>query len=243
MPLLLLPNLLDEELDHTDFFPSSLDAVVPTLDGLIAESPKGGRRFLKRFTYPEGKTFREIPILLLNEHSTDDALEELLIPLKRGEKWGLISDAGLPVLADPGARLVKRLHELKITAIAFTGPSSIVYALMLSGLSAQSFSFHGYLPKKPEELRHKLKKLEKEGQTQVFIEAPYRTSKLLQFLLETLDGDTVLCLAWNLTLPAQGVRTQTVREWRKKPLPELHKVPAVFLFESYAKKKKTHFIR
>jgi len=235
MPLLLLPNLLDEELSHRDFFPPNLEDIIPTLDGLIAESPKGGRRFLKRFSYPEGKSFRDTPIHLLNEHSTDEEIKELLEPLKQGEKWGLISDAGLPVLADPGSRLVMYLHELSIPVQAFPGPSSIVYALMLSGLPAQNFAFHGYLPQRPGELSFKLKDLEKrasyEKQTQVFIEAPYRTEKLLRFLLEVLEGDTLLSLAWNLTLPTQGVRTQTVKEWKKKPLPSLKKTPAVFLFK------------
>ena len=250
MPLFLLPNVLDEELSHRDFFPPNLEDIIPVLDGLIAESPKGGRRFLKRFSYPEGKSFRAVPIQLLNEHSTQEELEELLEPLKRGEQWGLIADAGLPVLADPGSHLVMCLHELSIPVHAFPGPSSIVYALMLSGLSAQNFAFHGYLPKRPNELASKLKNLEKRGryekQTQVFIEAPYRTEKLLRFLLETLEEDTLLSLAWNLTLPTQGVRTKTVKEWKRKPLPSLQKAPAVFLFkprESDAKKRKTHFKR
>ena len=131
--LYLLPNLLSEELDHRDYLPRSVDEIIPKLDGVFAESPKGARRYLKRFTYPEPKTFREVPIELLNEHTKIEDLEELLIPLKRGESWGIVSDCGLPVLADPGSGLILLAHKHQIPVHAYPGPSSIVQALMLSG--------------------------------------------------------------------------------------------------------------
>lgn len=219
--LYLLPNVLGEELPHDPFLPPSIGGIVEKLDGIIAESEKGARRFLKRFT----KNFRDIPIALLNEHT--DSIDPLLGPLQKGETWGLISDAGLPILADPGARLVRRLHSLKIPVETFPGPSSIVYALQLSGLSAQNFTFHGYPPRKEEALNEKLRTLPK-GHTHVFIEAPYRTDKLLKNLVYGLQEETDLSVSWNLTLPGQGNRTQKVSQWRKS-LPELGKVPAVFV--------------
>lgn len=219
--LYLLPNLLGEELSHDTFLPPSIGAVVEKLDGIIAESEKGARRFLKRFT----PNFRDIPIRLLNEHT--ESLDSLLGPLQKGETWGLISDAGLPVLADPGARLVRRLHSLKIPIETFPGPSAIVYALQLSGFSAQSFTFHGYPPRKVEALKEKLRTLPK-GHTHVFIEAPYRSDKFLKTLVAGLQDETELSVSWNLTLPNQGVRTETIAKWRAS-LPTLGKAPAVFV--------------
>lgn len=219
--LYLLPNLLDETLDHDPFLPISVGEVVASLDGIIAESEKGARRFMKRFT----DKFREIPIRLLNEHT--DGIDTLIGPLQKGEKWGLISDAGLPVLADPGARLIRRLHTLNVPIETLPGPSSIVYALQLSGLSAQNFTFHGYPPKEEKTLKEKLRTLPKDH-THLFIEAPYRTDKFLKNLVNGLQEETDLSVAWNLTLPSQGVKTQKIAQW-KKLLPALGKVPAVFV--------------
>jgi 16S rRNA (cytidine1402-2'-O)-methyltransferase len=232
--LLLLPNLLDPNASHQLFFPVSVDQAVATLDGIIAESEKAARHFLRRFSFPEPKTFREVPILLLNEHTKENELEALLEPLKRKERWGLISDAGLPCLADPGARLVLRCHALGIPVEAFIGPSSIVLALMLSGLSGQSFAFHGYLERETPLLMKQIGMLEerarKEKATQVCIEAPYRSGKLLETLVRTLKDDMLLCVAADLTLPSQQVIVQPVARWKKSPLPALDKTPAVFLF-------------
>lgn len=223
--LYLLPNLLDKEADHRLFFPGSVDHAVQSLNGLIAENEKEGRAYLKRFGIP----VREFPIRLLNEHTQE--IEELLLPMKNGERWGLISDAGLPVLADPGYLLVRRARMLGIAVEAFIGPSSLILALMLSGLPAQRFAFHGYFPYEPEQA---LKKLEarsnEEKATQIFIEAPYRNERALQKLLSTLSDSTFLCVAWDLTSPTQGVETFPIKEWKKRQLPSIHKHPAVFLF-------------
>ncbi|MCB1107855.1 MAG: SAM-dependent methyltransferase [Chlamydiia bacterium] len=219
--LYLLPNLLEDSLPHEPYLPTSIGEIVKNLDGIIAESEKSARRYLKRFT----EDFRDIPILLLNEHTT--TIDPLIAPLQKGESWGLISDGGLPVLADPGALLVRRLHSLNIPVETFPGPSSIVYALQLSGLSAQNFTFHGYPPKDGKALKEKLRTFPK-GHTQVFIEAPYRSDKFLKALVEGLQQETDLSVSWNLTLPTQGVRTDTVDKWRKT-LPTLGKVPAVFV--------------
>jgi 16S rRNA (cytidine1402-2'-O)-methyltransferase len=234
--LLLLPNLLDEELNHHLFLPASVDAAVASLDGLIAESEKSARRYLKRFTFPSPKTFRDIPIHLLNEHTPEQELGALLEPLKRGKRWGVVSDCGLPCLADPGARLIARAHILGIPMEALVGPSSITLALMLSGFSAQAFAFHGYLERDAALLQKQLRMLEerskKEKSTQLFIEAPYRNDKMLEQLTKTLGDATMLCTASNLTSPNQQVICKSIKDWKSKPLPPLNDHPTVFLFSS-----------
>lgn len=228
--LILLPNALDPELDSRGFITPVLSDVVPLLTGIIAESEKGARVFLKRFSYEEPKTFRDVPIHLLNEHSTNEDLQQLLKLLKGGGSWGLISDCGLPVLADPGAQLVQLARRENIPVQAYPGPSSIVLALMLSGLSGQAFTFHGYLPREPKPLKNKVALIEKlKDQSHIFIEAPYRTEKLLSVLLEELSGETTLCVAWNLTLPDQEVIVKKVKAWKKGLVPDLKKKPAVFV--------------
>jgi 16S rRNA (cytidine1402-2'-O)-methyltransferase len=227
--------LLAEELPHGLFLPKSVDEAVRNINGLIAESEKSARAFLRRFSYPEGKHFSSIPLKTLNEHTKPEEIDELLQPLLKNETWGLISDCGLPCLADPGAGLVRRAREKGIQIKAFVGPSSITLALMLSGLPAQCFAFHGYLEREEEPLKLKIRALEKrsqqENETELFIEAPYRNQKLLTRLVETLNEKTLLCVAWDLTLPTEGVITQRVSFWRKNPLPDLAKKPAIFLFK------------
>lgn len=231
--LILLPNALDPSLDSSGFVTPVLSDVVPLLTGIIAESEKGARAFLKRFNYEEPKTFRDVPIHLLNEHSKGEDLQELLQLLKSGGSWGLISDCGLPVLADPGAQLVRLARRENIPVQAYPGPSSIVLALMLSGLSGQAFTFHGYLPREHKPLKNKVALIEKlKGQAHIFIEAPYRTEKLLSVLLEKLGGEMTLCVAWNLTLPDQEVIVKKVKAWKKELLPDLKKKPAVFVVGS-----------
>lgn len=226
--LLLLPNLLGEMAHHEPYLPGSVDRAVEKLDGLIAESEKGGLRFLKRFKTK--KLPHQTPLSLFNEHTKEDEIDFLLQPILAGEVWGLISDAGLPLIADPGYALVKRARALGITVQAFIGPSSLLLALMLSGLPGESFTFHGYLPREKESLQTVLRKMEQEERTHLFIEAPYRNQQMLQTLLETLDDKTELTVAWDLTLPTQGVMTYPIGTWKKFPLPNIDKKPTIFLF-------------
>lgn len=230
--LLLFPNLLGDLPHHELYLPASVDKAVATLDGLIAESEKGGRRFLSRFKHE--KRPHDIPLALLNEHTKEDEYDFLLEPIRKGERWGLVSDAGLPCIADPGHALVMRARSSGIAVQAFSGPSSITLALMLSGLQGQRFAFHGYPPKDPELWIKKLEKRSKEerGATQIFIEAPYRSKKFLDQLLSQLDEETLLGVAWDLTLPTQGVLSQQAVLWKKSPLPNLEKKSAIFLFSS-----------
>ena len=230
--LLLFPNVLGEVKHHAPYLPVSVDKAVSSLDGLIAESPTAGRRYLARFTTK--KPLNEVPIAVFNEHTPDEDIDFLLKPIRDGERWGLISDGGLPCIADPGANLVRRANESGISVQAFIGPSSLMLALMLSGLPAQRFYFAGYVDKEPLKREKEIKELQQQskadGSTQIIIETPYRNKHLLDSLLSTLDKNTRLCVAWDLTLPTQGVVSQKIEQWKKSPLPNLDKKTAVFLF-------------
>lgn len=231
--LLLLPNVLSQELDHSPFISKSVDEAIFSLKGIIAENEKNARVYLKKFSFSEGRTFRDIPIKLLNEHTNDNELSELACLIKEGGVWGLISDCGLPCIADPGASLVAICAKQGVKIKTFAGPSSIVMALQLSGIYCQQFSFLGYLPKEEKELIAKLKFIEKEALekkvTFVFIEAPYRNDKLLKQLLANLSPKLRLCTACNLTLSTEFVKTQTVDEWRKGSIGSFDDMPTVFV--------------
>lgn len=229
--LLLLPNLLGDYKHAEVFLPASVFKAMQSIDGLIAESDIEGRRYLKRFETK--KPAMEIPIALFNEHTPDENIDFLLEPVVAGERWGLVSDAGLPCIADPGSKLVRRAIQRGIHLQAFVGPSSILLALMLSGLPAQKFFFHGYLDKDPVKRKSEIKLLtqqaQKEEATQLFMEAPYRNRYTLEALLETLPDHAWLCVAWDLTLPTQGVVTQPISQWKKNTLPNIEKKPTIFL--------------
>ena len=233
--LLLLPNVLADVKHHAPFLPASVDKAVATLDGLIAESATAGRRFLGRFETK--KSANEIPIALFNEHTPESEIDFLLEPIRKGERWGLISDGGLPCVADPGSKLVNRANQSGIVVQAFSGPSSILLSLMLSGLPGQQFSFMGYLDKEPIGREKEIRDLERDSKakrsTQIFIEAPYRNRHLLESLVMTLRDTTQLCVAWDLTLPTQGVLSQSIERWKKSPLPNLEKKAAIFLLYAH----------
>lgn len=233
--LLLLPNLLGEHAHHELFLPPSVDKAVATLDGLIAESDAAGRRFLSRFQTK--KPVRDMPIALFNEHTPDADIDFFLEGIRKGERWGLISDNGMPCIADPGSKLVRRAKQSGIVVQAFVGPSSVFLALMLSGLPGQRFTFHGYLDRDTEELRKQAAQLEKrardDSSTQIFIERPYSNRKTLEALLETLSPNTWLCVGWDLTMPEQGILSQSVELWKKSPPPNLDKRNAIFLISAF----------
>ncbi len=212
MTLILLPNLIADNTESSAF-PPILFEKMKTLTHLIAESEKEGRRYLKRFSLT-------LPILLLNEHTKD--LSELTDPLKKGAHIGLISDAGLPCLADPGYQLVAWARKNHIPVEALIGPSSILLAIMLSGLPSQRFTFHGYLPYQLD----KSFKLEKQT-LHLFIEAPYRNRKTLEKLLALLPKESYLGIACDLMSQNQLVDVRRVSEW--KSIPEIDKRPAIFM--------------
>lgn len=231
--LYLFPNVLEESQNHETYLPASLATYVHEIDGIIAESEKSARAFLKRFSFSRGRTFREIPIKLLNEHTTRSELKELLQPLLQKQIWGLISDCGLPCLADPGSALVALAHKNALAVKTFSGPSSIVMALMLSGLCTQRFTFHGYLPREQPALIQKLKSMELDAMrhdtTQIFIEAPYRNQKLLEVLVETLPAEMILSVACDITLETELVHSFSITQWKKRDLSLYQKRPTVFV--------------
>lgn len=231
--LYLLPNVLSENGPHTEWLPASVDRTVATLTHLIAENEKEGRLFLRRFAFEAPKTFRDVTILLLNEHSTPEDKKELLAQMKKGGAWGLVSDCGMPCLADPGADLVLMARKAGIPVRALSGPSSPLLALVLSGLGGQRFTFHGYLAKEEGALIKEIKQIElrsqKENSTHLFIETPYRNQRMMQTLVQSLSDQTWISVACQLTDPEEYVATKQVFEWKKEGLPALDKKPAIFL--------------
>lgn len=226
--LLLLPNLLDEEGQISAFFPANLGERVSSLQGVFCESEKEARRYLRRFLSHEA--MQKVVLVLLNEHT--QCSSSLLDPLLKGESWGILSDAGLPCLADPGADLVALAHQKNIVVEPIAGPCSLIFALQLSGFSGQNFSFHGYLPRESEPLEKKLLSLEKRAseETQIWIEAPYRTEKMRQTVCALLQPQTLLCIASSLTTVRQRVLSAPISVWRKDRQ-AFEKEPAVFLLK------------
>jgi len=228
--LQLLPNLLNEHSQHEVFLPASVGKAVSQIEGLIAESDREGRRYLNRFQIENANS---MPIALYNEHTPDSDIDDLLAPIVNGGRWGLISDCGLPCIADPGSKVVLRARALGIKVQPFVGPSSILLALMQSGLSGQKFYFHGYLPKERDarikQIQHMEKGSKAEGRTDIFMETPYRNQHLLEDLVSTLDDSTLLAVGWELTTQDQGMLSQPVALWKKSPLPNLSKRNAIFL--------------
>jgi 16S rRNA (cytidine1402-2'-O)-methyltransferase len=223
--LYLIPVGLGGE-DDGSLLPEATRDVARRLRTFVVESPKSARRFLKAIGHP--LPLRQIEMHVLDEHTRD--VEPLLGLLKSGVDCGLMSEAGCPAVADPGAALVRRAHAEDITVTPLVGPSAVLLALMASGLDGQHFAFHGYLPTDPRGRARRLKEIEAQAAsaTQIFIETPYRNTALLRSILDECRGDTLLCIAVALTLPTASVATCAIAEWKKKP-PDLDRRPAVFL--------------
>lgn len=228
----MIPCPISDETAPWDVLPAANKAVMDGLDYFIVENIRTARRFLSKagLARPIGELeFRE-----LNEHTAPGReVEELIAPLLAGRSAGVISEAGVPGVADPGALAVEACHRHGIRVVPLVGPSSILLALMASGLNGQSFAFNGYLPVKPPERAQAIRRIERrahaEGQSQLFIEAPYRNAKLMEQLLQVLAPATRLTLAMDLTAPGEFIATHTVEEWRRGPLPEMQKRPAIFI--------------
>jgi 16S rRNA (cytidine1402-2'-O)-methyltransferase len=210
--------------------PPAVRQHISGLGHFIVEHPKTARQFLKQIgcILP----IQTIKMEVLDEHTRVTEFEKLLAPVLAGNDTGLLSEAGCPAIADPGAGLVRLAHQKNIRIRPLVGPSSILLALMASGLNGQRFVFHGYLPVEPDRRAKTLVQLEKDSiardQTQIFIETPYRNQKLLESILHACRGGTVLCVASNLTLTGETISTRTVNDW-KQALPDLHNQPTVFL--------------
>jgi 16S rRNA (cytidine1402-2'-O)-methyltransferase len=227
--LYLIPVALGES-DAAAVLPEATLTVVRRLRRFVAENPRSARRFLSSAGYPW--PLREATIATLDEHTATDDLPALISPLLEGDDCGLMSEAGCPAIADPGAALVRLAHTHGIRVVPLIGPSAILLAVMASGLNGQRFSFHGYLPIESRERRRMLRELEdtaaRSGASQVFIETPYRNGALLQAILEHCQRDTLLSIATDLTLSQESIATRTIAEWRKAP-PMIDRRPTVFL--------------
>lgn len=228
--LYLVPATLGAE-DWAAYLPATTHDIACRLTRFIAENAKTARAELKRLGHP--LPLRQIDIQQLPERCAAADIERLLEPLLAGEDVGLVSEAGCPGVADPGASIVRRAHAMGITVRPLVGPSSLLLALMASGLEGQRFAFHGYLPAREPDRKQRIVELEKEstrlGQTQLFIEAPYRNDALLAALLAACKPGTRLCLATGLTSAEETIVTRTIGEWRRLTLPGLDRRPTVFL--------------
>lgn len=231
--LYLIPVPLGENAGHT--IPPYVVDVLHGLDYFIAERAKTARAYIKT-TEPK-KAFSELHFFEINKRTDQAEIPSFLDPALEGHDIGLLSEAGCPGVADPGAQIVALAHQRDIEVVPMVGPSSILLALMGSGLNGQNFVFHGYLsPKKPELVKD-LKKLEqlsiKYGQTQIFIETPYRNMGLIEQAVRNLSPRTRFCIAADLTTPDEYIKTYKIADWAKVKIPDLHKRPAIFLL--YAK--------
>jgi 16S rRNA (cytidine1402-2'-O)-methyltransferase len=228
--LYLCPTPLSEDAVF-EAIPSYNKEIIEPLRYFVVEEIRSARRFLRRLcpNFP----IDDCTFFIFNEHTCQSAnYEEILQPLLNGNDMGLLSEAGLPCIADPGADLVRAAQRKNIQVVPLAGASSITMALMASGLYGQSFAFYGYLPTDKIALADKLRKLEtlsmQNTQTQLFIEAPYRNNQLLEVMLKTCKSDTQLCIACNISGKDEYIKTQTIAQWRKTPPPQLHKKPTVF---------------
>jgi 16S rRNA (cytidine1402-2'-O)-methyltransferase len=227
--LYLLPSAIGD---------SDIDLVIPVrnreimlyLCEFVVEEERTARRFLRKIGYTGN--FETVRFYIYNEHSDEGDIHPVIDSLLSGNDVGLLSEAGVPCVADPGAGIVRVAHLRGIRVVPLTGPSSIILALMASGFNGQNFVFHGYLPVNKTERFRSLKELEKkiykDNQTQIFIEAPYRNMAMFDAITQACSPATMLCIACDLTTDAEFIRTMSIREWPKEK-PEINKRPAVFL--------------
>jgi 16S rRNA (cytidine1402-2'-O)-methyltransferase len=227
--LYLIPTTLGES-PLPLVIPEQVRHMAAKLAVFVAENPKTARQYLKLL---EPVTpLQDIQIFTLDKHTRQEQLEQFLQPALSGKDIGLVSEAGCPAVADPGALLVRLAHRKGIRVAPLVGPSSILLALMASGMNGQAFAFHGYLPIQKAERCKRIAELEKESagrnQTQIFIEAPYRNQPLLEDIVQTCEPGTELCIATDITLDSEHIETRAISEWRKK-LPDINKRPTIFL--------------
>ena len=228
--LFLIPAYLSEESPVEYFAPSIKEYILKT-DYFFVENEKTARKVIKFFA-PEKKQ-SELKLFLLDKYSESSDLKEAQKLMKSAQDFGLLSEAGLPCIADPGNLMVKWSHENNIKVIPINGPSSIILALISSGFNGQEFTFHGYLPIDREQKKKQILFLEnqvqKSGYSQIFMETPYRNNQLLEDLIKFLNPNTKLCIAANINHPTEEfIKTQKISDWKNKK-PELHKIPAVFV--------------
>jgi 16S rRNA (cytidine1402-2'-O)-methyltransferase len=227
--LYLIPITLGES-DPNDVLPQTVKRAIDCIDSYIVENEKTARKFIKSIA-PE-KIQSSLILSTLNKHTEVSDHNKMIQPCLEGIDIGLMSEAGCPGVADPGAAIVKIAHEKGIQVVPLVGPSSILLAMMGSGMNGQSFAFNGYLPIDKSEKKAALKNYEKlsydKNQSQLFIETPYRNNKLLEDFLQTLQPNTHLCIATDITLPTEYIKTMKVSEWKKATI-DLHNRPTIFI--------------
>lgn len=229
--LYLIPTTLGES-DTARVIPSEVSSIVKGISYFIVENIRTARRYLRKMD--PALNIDELQFFELNQHTDSQVTEAYLNPILEGFDVGIISEAGCPGIADPGAEVVRQAHIKHIRVIPLVGPSSILLSLMASGMNGQNFAFIGYIPVKPAVRVKAIREIEKrsgvEKQTQIFIEAPYRNTQLINDLINTLNDQTRLCIACDITLDTEYIKTQTVSQW-KKGVPDLNKRPAIFLIQ------------
>lgn len=227
--LYLLPTPLGEDAIHT--IPEYVIKIIHELDVFVVERAKTARRFLKEVGFP--KAYDDCLFFELNKRTHVNDISYFLNTVKAGRSVGLLSEAGVPAVADPGSQLVLIAHRRNIEVVPLVGPSSILLAIMASGMNGQSFSFKGYLSPKRPILAKELKRLEgtssRGKETLIFIETPYRNNAFFETALQVLQPGTLFCVATDISLPTQSVITKRIADWKKTEKPELHKRPTVFL--------------
>ncbi len=228
--LYLIPAVIaDGTQDHV--IPLRVRETLRTLRYFLAEDVRTTRRYFSSMKVFEN--LDELQFAVFNKDTVEDGLPELMMPLLEGHDMGIVSESGCPGIADPGALAVRYAHQNKISVVPLVGPSSILLALMASGLNGQHFAFRGYLPVNQKETAKAIREFERESrlksQTQIFIETPYRNTKLLQSLILHLQPDTRLCVAVDLTSPLEKIISKPVGDWKREPV-EMLKSPAIFLF-------------
>lgn len=228
--LYLIPCTLGDT-EASQVLPQHVINIARSLQHYVVEQAKTARQFLSALKHEQ--PIQSLHFATLNEHTAASELSELLAPLLAGHDVGIISEAGCPGIADPGAELVNLAHRKGIRVIPLVGPSSILLALMASGMNGQCFAFHGYLPIADSERNKTISALEAESasrhQTQMFIETPYRNDKLFAALLAQCKPQTLLCVATDVSLASEQIQTRTIAQWKSQPAPQLNKRPSLFL--------------
>lgn len=231
--LFLIPNILAENTADAVITPQVREVIQHTKVFLV-ENMRTTRRYISSLKL--GVNLEEVHMEILDKNTSPESMNRLLQPLFKGADVGIISEAGCPGIADPGALAVAHAHTRGIQVVPLSGPSSMFMALMGSGFSGQSFAFHGYLPIDKKERSQALRKLEseslKEQRAQIFMETPFRNNQLLQDLIQSLNPQTKLCIAKNITAKDELIQTKTVQDWKKSSI-DLHKIPTVFILQSF----------
>jgi 16S rRNA (cytidine1402-2'-O)-methyltransferase len=229
--LYLIPTLLGDT-EPLEVLPISIKQTIEELNHFIVENERSARRFIKKIA--PRKSQDSLILYILNKFTEQDTLPNFIEPCLKGNSVGILSEAGCPGIADPGANVVQLAHENNVRVVPLVGPSSILLALMASGMNGQSFTFHGYLPIEPAARKKKIRVLERLSaelnQTQLFIETPFRNQKMLSELLQNLRKHTRLCIAVDITLKTEFIKTQTVGEWQNDKT-DINKRPAIFLIQ------------